>query len=137
MSSKSHRHKVIHCAYGRHARSSNPPATVRCWTAPATVGRRQRRKISIAAPAFDEFERLDGWVAIAVTTDDQRKRLCSAIGSPSWATDPKHSRGDIVAILWDADVPVAKVMPPHRQPELDQLACRGFSEEFDHPVNGR
>jgi crotonobetainyl-CoA:carnitine CoA-transferase CaiB-like acyl-CoA transferase len=48
-----------------------------------------------------------------------------------------RSRDDIVAILWDAGVPVAKVMQPHRQTELDQLAFRGFFEEVHHPVNGR
>jgi crotonobetainyl-CoA:carnitine CoA-transferase CaiB-like acyl-CoA transferase len=110
---------------------------------------------------IDEFGRLDSWVAIAVTTDEQWERLCGAIGSPSWATDPKlsteagrrahqdliderlaawcehRSRDDIVATLWDAGVPVAKVMQPHRQTELDQLAFRGFFEEVEHPVNGR
>ena len=34
-------------------------------------------------------------------------------------------------------MPVAKVMQPHRQTELDQLAFRGFFEEVEHPVNGR
>ena len=109
----------------------------------------------------DEFGRLDSWVAIAVTTDEQWERLCGAIGSPSWATDPGLStdagrranqdlideqlsawcehrgRDDIVAALWPAGVPVAKVMQPHRQTELDQLAFRGFFEEVDHPLNGR
>lgn len=109
---------------------------------------------------IDEFGRLDSWVAIAVTTDDQWERLRHALGSPSWATDPKLSvltgrrahqdlideqlaawcahrtADDIVATLWDADVPVAKVMQPHRQTELAQLAQRGFFEEVDHPVNG-
>ena len=109
----------------------------------------------------DEFGRLDSWVAIAVTTDEQWERLCGAIGSPSWATEPKLStdagrranqdliderlaawcehrgRDDIVAALWQAGVPVAKVMQPHRQTELDQLAFRGFFEEVDHPLNGR
>lgn len=109
---------------------------------------------------IDEFGRLDSWVAIAVATDDQWDRLCRALGSPSWATDPKlftesgrrthhdaideqlaawcghRSRDDIVATLWDAGVPVAKVMQPHRQPELEQLAFRDFFEEVDHPVNG-
>jgi crotonobetainyl-CoA:carnitine CoA-transferase CaiB-like acyl-CoA transferase len=33
-------------------------------------------------------------------------------------------------------VPVAKVMQPHRQTELDQLAFRGFFEDVDHPVGG-
>ncbi|OBH99161.1 CoA-transferase [Mycobacterium sp. E2733] len=109
---------------------------------------------------IDEFGRPDSWVAIAVSTDEQWKRLCTAIGSPSWATDPalatargrqehedaiderlaawceRRTRDEIVASLWDAGVPVAKVMQPHRQTELDQLAFRGFFEEVDHPVNG-
>ncbi|OBJ11757.1 CaiB/BaiF CoA-transferase family protein [Mycobacterium colombiense] len=109
---------------------------------------------------IDEFGRLDSWVAIGVATDDQWDGLCRALGSPSWATDPtlstesgrrthhdaideqlaawcKHrSRDEIVATLWDAGVPVAKVMQPHRQPELEQLAFRDFFEEVDHPVNG-
>lgn len=109
---------------------------------------------------IDEFGRLDSWVAIAVATDDQWAKLCRAIGSPSWATSPELSthagrrehhdlideqlaawcegrtRDEIVATLWDAGVPVAKVMQPHRQTELEQLAFRGFFEEVDHPVNG-
>ncbi len=108
----------------------------------------------------DEFGRLDSWVAIAVATDDQWERLHSALGTPSWATDPvlatasgRHehedlidghlaawcehrSTDDVVATLWDAGVPVAKVMQPHRQTELDQLRFRGFFEDVDHPVNG-
>jgi crotonobetainyl-CoA:carnitine CoA-transferase CaiB-like acyl-CoA transferase len=34
-------------------------------------------------------------------------------------------------------VPVGKVMQPHRQTELTQLAARGFFEEVGHPVNPR
>lgn len=110
---------------------------------------------------IDEFGRPDSWVAIAVQTDDQWERLCGAIGSPSWATDPKlsthagrrayqdliderlaawcepRSRDDIVVALWDAGVPVAKVMQPHRQTELPQLAFRDFFEDVDDPLNGR
>ncbi|MGZ4512012.1 MAG: CaiB/BaiF CoA transferase family protein, partial [Mycobacterium sp.] len=109
---------------------------------------------------IDEFGLPDSWVAIAVSTDEQWKGLCAVIGSQSWATDPKlatahgrrehhdmiderlaawcerRSRDEIVATLWDAGVPVAKVMQPHRQTELDQLAFRCFFEEVDHPVNG-
>ncbi|WP_260741680.1 CaiB/BaiF CoA-transferase family protein [Mycobacterium sp. SMC-2] len=109
---------------------------------------------------IDEFGLPDSWVAIAVGTDEQWKGLCTAIGSPGWATDPRlatasgrkdhqdaidqqlaawcerRSGEQIVATLWDAGVPVAKVMQPHRQTELDQLAFRGFFEEVDHPVNG-
>jgi crotonobetainyl-CoA:carnitine CoA-transferase CaiB-like acyl-CoA transferase len=44
---------------------------------------------------------------------------------------------EIVQSLWDAGVPVAKVMQPHRQTELPQLMFRGFFEDVDHPVNAR
>ena len=109
----------------------------------------------------DEFGRLDSWVAIAVETDDQWNSLGHALGSPSWATDPSlatmvgrraqhyaidehlaawcadRSGDNIVATLWSAGVPVAKVMQPHRQTELEQLSFRDFFEVVDHPVNGR
>ncbi|AYE97757.1 CoA transferase [Mycobacterium paragordonae] len=109
---------------------------------------------------IDEFGRLDSWVAIAVATDEQWAQLCGALGSPTWATDPAlataagrrahqdridewlaqwcagRTRDEIVDTLWDAGVPVAKVMQPHRQAELDQLAARGFFEVVDHPVCG-
>jgi crotonobetainyl-CoA:carnitine CoA-transferase CaiB-like acyl-CoA transferase len=113
------------------------------------------------AADIDEFGRPDSWVAVAVATDDQWRYLCDALGSPSWAVDPSLSTAagrrahedliddqlaahcqdravdDIVATLWNAGVPVAKVMQPHRQTELEQLAFRDFFEELDHPVNGR
>ena len=40
---------------------------------------------------------------------------------------------DIVKTLWEAGVPVAKVMQPHRQTELDQLTFRGFFEDRRPP----
>lgn len=110
---------------------------------------------------IDEFGRLDSWIAIAVATDTQWESLGKALGSPSWATDPAlatvvgrrehedaideglaawcqdRSADDAVTVLWDAGVPVAKVMQPHRQTELAQLQSRGFFETVDHPVNGR
>ncbi|WP_406465788.1 CoA transferase [Streptomyces sp. NBC_01622] len=44
---------------------------------------------------------------------------------------------EIVDRLWAAGVPVAKVLQPHRQAELEQLRFRGFFEEIDHPMAGR
>lgn len=107
----------------------------------------------------DEFGRDDCWVAVAVNTDEQWVALRDAIGRPDWAMDPeldgvagRRSRHDdiderlgawcrarsadrVVELLWSAGVPVAKVMQPHRQTELDQLAHRGFFESLDHPIN--
>jgi crotonobetainyl-CoA:carnitine CoA-transferase CaiB-like acyl-CoA transferase len=112
----------------------------------------------VAGP--DEHGRDDGWVAIAVATDEQWNALRSALGDPPWAADPElatqsgrvrahdridtllgewcraRSANDIVAALWEAGVPVGKVMQPHDQPDLPQLAARGFFEELDHPVIG-
>jgi crotonobetainyl-CoA:carnitine CoA-transferase CaiB-like acyl-CoA transferase len=113
----------------------------------------------VAGP--DEHGRDDGWVAIAVATDEQWRSLCQAIGAPEWATDPsltgaadrrrEHDRIDavlgewcrarsgdeIVEVLWAAGVPVGKVMQPHDQPDLPQLGSRRFFEELDHPVIGK
>ena len=108
---------------------------------------------------IDEFGRTDCWVAVAVATDDHWVRLREAIGNPAWAMSPdlatdagrrghhdlvdkhlsawcaKQSGDEIVTRLWDAGVPVAKVMQPHRQTELPQLEFRKFFEEVAHPVN--
>jgi len=108
----------------------------------------------------DEFGREDCWVAIAVATDAQWEGLCRALATPDWASDDRlstaagrrahHDRIDehlaawclqrsgdeVVAALWAAGVPVAKVMQPHRQAELAQVAHRGFFERVDHPVAG-
>ena len=112
----------------------------------------------VAGP--DEHGRDDGWVAIAVATDEQWGALRTALGDPAWAGDPElatmagrvrgHDRIDallgewcrarsadeIVTVLWEAGVPVGKVMQPHEQPDLPQLAARGFFEDLDHPVIG-
>ena len=108
---------------------------------------------------IDEFGRDDSWVAIAVATDEQWQSLRGALGNPDWAADPalatdtgrranedlidehlgawcrRRGGDEIVSTLWPAGVPVAKVMQPHRQTELEQLAARGFFEVLGHPVN--
>ena len=112
----------------------------------------------VAGP--DEHGRDDGWVAIAVATDEQWTALCGALGQPEWATDPAlttmagrvraqqridetlgawcraRSADEIVELLWGAGVPVGRVMQPHCQPELPQLVSRQFFEEVHHPVIG-
>lgn len=113
----------------------------------------------VAAP--DDDGRDDGWVAIAVATDEQWTSLCRVVDEPSWIGDQalataagrrqahdriddvlqawcrQRSGDEIVERLWAVGVPVAKVMAPHRQPELPPLAFRRFFEEVDHPVIGR
>ena len=106
----------------------------------------------------DEFGRVDAWVAVAVATDEQWAALAGALGHPAWAEDPELSTAEgrrarhddidehlgawcatrtpdeIVESLWEAGVPVAKVLQPHRQAELPQLQARGFFEVTEHPV---
>ncbi len=108
---------------------------------------------------IDEFGRRDCWVAVAVATDEQWNSLCDAVERPEWVSEfattearrahhdlidehlsawCEHRAGDdIVEALWSRGIPVAKVMQPHRQTELPQLAARGFFEDVDHPVNAR
>jgi crotonobetainyl-CoA:carnitine CoA-transferase CaiB-like acyl-CoA transferase len=108
---------------------------------------------------IDEFGRRDCWVAIAVANDEQWAILCDALDRSDWLTEfataqvrrqhhdliDEHltawcegrSGDEIVEALWTHGVPVAKVMQPHRQTELPQLAARGFFEDVDHPVNVR
>lgn len=109
---------------------------------------------------IDEFGRADCWVAIAVATDEHWKALRTGLGEPEWATDPeldvvagrrnKHTvidrhladwcssrtADEIVECLWEAGVPVGKVMWPHHVGEIPQLDTRRFYEKVTHPVGG-
>jgi crotonobetainyl-CoA:carnitine CoA-transferase CaiB-like acyl-CoA transferase len=106
----------------------------------------------------DEFGCLDAWVAVAVATDEQWAALAGALGHPAWAAGQelstaagrrarhdvidehlaawcaKRTSDEIVESLWEAGVPVAKVLQPHRQAELPPLRARGFFEVTEHPV---
>jgi crotonobetainyl-CoA:carnitine CoA-transferase CaiB-like acyl-CoA transferase len=108
----------------------------------------------------DERSGRDRWVAIAVANDDQWAALVAALGRPAWAADPRlvtargrhgHSdlvdehlaawceqrrAGEIVELLWPAGVPVAEVVQPHHQGELEQLQARGYFEVVEHPITG-
>jgi crotonobetainyl-CoA:carnitine CoA-transferase CaiB-like acyl-CoA transferase len=108
----------------------------------------------------DDTGARDAWIAIAVANDEQWLGLVDAIGRPAWAIDAELSTAagrrqhhdtidhhlsswcaertgdEIVDCLWDAGVPVAKVMQPHEQATLPQLLHRGFFEDVEHPVTG-
>jgi crotonobetainyl-CoA:carnitine CoA-transferase CaiB-like acyl-CoA transferase len=108
----------------------------------------------------DDFGRDDSWVALAVATDEQWMSLRRALGEPQWALDSalesmpgrvqhqdhidgflaewcrERSADEVVDLLWEAGVPVGKVMLPHLQPDLPPLEARGFFEELLHPVIG-
>ena len=117
------------------------------------------QNLYLTADVDDAGER-DAWVAIAVATDAQWSALREALGQPAWAMDPElttaagrrqrhdeldrelsswcgeRSGDEIVDRLWDAGVPVGKVMQPHDQGTLPQLEARGFFESVDRAVSG-
>jgi crotonobetainyl-CoA:carnitine CoA-transferase CaiB-like acyl-CoA transferase len=100
----------------------------------------------------------DAWVAIAVETDDQWRGLCGALGRPAspsaWDSAEGRQKGhdeidqwigewcrartgdEIVARLWPAGVPVAKVLAPAEVQHVAQLQARHFLETVRHPVAG-
>jgi crotonobetainyl-CoA:carnitine CoA-transferase CaiB-like acyl-CoA transferase len=110
---------------------------------------------------LNEFGKDDSWIAIAVSDNQQWAELCAVVGRTDWAANPRmrsvegrrihqdqideaignwcrvRPADEVLAQLWPRGVPVAKVMQPHRQPDLDQLAARAFFEAVDHDVVGR
>jgi crotonobetainyl-CoA:carnitine CoA-transferase CaiB-like acyl-CoA transferase len=108
----------------------------------------------------DDLGERDSWVAVSVATDEQWLALRDVIERPFWAMDPdllaragrrlahdaidrhlaewcaERKADEVVDLLWDAGVPVAKVLQPHEQATLPPLLHRGFFEDVEHPVTG-
>lgn len=100
------------------------------------------------------------WVAVAVATDEQWRRLCEAVGDSSLADDPElahaggrrsaHDRIDEVLAAWwatrspddllstlsAAGVPAERVASAYDIDSDRRLVGRGFWEEVHHPVVG-
>ncbi len=142
------------------SKSSSTRPTVRCCSAPAIAGRRRRRKTCTAPTRSTSSAGATAGLPSRWQTDEQWAGLRDALGGPAWAIDPalasadgRRSHHDLIDEHLEAwcerrsgdDIveravapPVsrsAKVMQPHRQSELPQLAARGFFEDVDHPVN--
>jgi benzylsuccinate CoA-transferase BbsF subunit len=104
----------------------------------------------------------DRWCAIAVFDDEEWRRLCSAMGRPEYATDPRFAdrsvrlknvdaldrlleewtatRGpyEVMAMLQQSGIAAGVVQNVEDQYRNDrQLAARHFFEEIDHAVKGR
>ncbi len=113
--------------------------------------------VYLSADVDDEGKR-DRWVAIAVENGEQWSALRGLLGDPEWAQDPKLATVEgrraaadeldrrigewctdkaadrIVELVWDAGVPVGKVLLNHEQDEVPQLDARGFWQDVPHPV---
>jgi crotonobetainyl-CoA:carnitine CoA-transferase CaiB-like acyl-CoA transferase len=100
------------------------------------------------------------WLAISVATDQQWRRLKSALGEPDWASDPslnthegrvwahdvldKHleqwtggrDSSTAAELLVGYGVPAAELADARVGSMHPQLAARGFFESLDHPVAG-
>ena len=100
----------------------------------------------------------DEWLALSVTTEEQWKALCEAIGARSWAADPElatldqrhaaHDRIDAEIGAWCVHLELAialdalraagaqPVVPAYAIDEDGQMQARGFWEPVTHPVVG-
>ncbi len=100
----------------------------------------------------------DEWLALSVTTEEQWKALCEAIGAQSWAADPElatvdqryaaHDRIDAEIGAWCAHQALSAaldalgaagaqpVVPAYAIDEDRQMQARGFWEPVIHPVVG-
>jgi len=103
----------------------------------------------------------DAWVAIAETSDAEWAALCTVIGAPGLATDPRFAtlperlrnqaalrepiaawtsprdKHAIAAALQAAGVPAAAVHTASDALASPYLRARGFYTELDHPEAGR
>jgi crotonobetainyl-CoA:carnitine CoA-transferase CaiB-like acyl-CoA transferase len=79
-----------------------------------------------------------GWAPAPSLADDPgRRRAHDRIDERLGEWCRARSADEVVSCLWDAGVPVARVVQPHEQPSLAQLESRSFFESVDHPVVGR
>ncbi len=90
----------------------------------------------------------ESWVAISVATDEQwaalrellaltvRREYEEGVDAAVAGWCRRHTGDEIVERLWQAGVPVAEVLQPHQQADLEQLRFRGFFEAVEHPVFG-
>jgi crotonobetainyl-CoA:carnitine CoA-transferase CaiB-like acyl-CoA transferase len=131
------------------------------FAATGAVLRRDGNRSQVAAPqgvypcAGD-----DRWVAVAVSTDEQWRSLCSVLGNPSWAEADAlahgaarrllHDRIDQELALWttsheadtaaellvEAGVPAAMVAAPRDIASNPQLRSRSLFEVEHHQVTG-
>jgi benzylsuccinate CoA-transferase BbsF subunit len=101
------------------------------------------------------------WVTIGVSSDEEWKALCNAMGDPEWTHDPKFSDSqsrwkhqgeldehinawtknyrpyEVTELLQNVGVAAFPVLSNRGLVEDPHLNERGFFEEWDHPEIGR
>jgi crotonobetainyl-CoA:carnitine CoA-transferase CaiB-like acyl-CoA transferase len=102
----------------------------------------------------------DQWVAIAVTSDEEWRRFCAAVGRHELAEDPRfadaasrkrnedaldaiveawtktRTKEEAFQVLGDAGVPVGKMMDPNDLLNDPHLKAREFYQPMSHPAAG-
>lgn len=102
----------------------------------------------------------DKWAAIAVTSDDEWKRFCAAMGNPSWAQEERfadglsrwknqdeldqlitewtiqHDQYAVMDILQRAGIAAAPVLNQAQLYDDPQLKARDYFVTVDHPEAG-
>ena len=107
------------------------------------------------------YETRDGYMSVAVMTNEQWHAACRAFGHPEWMDDPRFASTELrdlnindrlaliqsvlitrgteewMAILEAAGVPCAPVLTRAKMIEHPQIAASGIVVESDHPQAGR
>ena len=104
----------------------------------------------------------DNWIAIAVSTDEEWRAFCHAIGDPEWTDDPRFAsresryenqdaldarvtawtqdreRYEVMDLLQKSGVPAGVCEDTKDRTELDeQLIHRGYMQQVDHTEVGK
>ncbi|MEX0664500.1 MAG: CoA transferase [Acidimicrobiia bacterium] len=131
------------------------------WSAYGALLGRQGNRGPLAAPqGVYACSGEEEWLAIAVASDAQWAVLVDALGDPRWAADREldtvdgrrgsqelidtelarwcaaRTRDDALAVLADAGVPAAPVVPAARIDQDEQMNARRFWEQVHHPIVG-
>jgi crotonobetainyl-CoA:carnitine CoA-transferase CaiB-like acyl-CoA transferase len=107
------------------------------------------------------YETKDGYMSVAVMTNEQWSAACRAFGHPEWLDDPRFATTELrdlnidarleliqsalitrgtdewMAILEEAGVPCAPVLTRSRMITHPQIQASGIVTENDHPRAGR
>jgi crotonobetainyl-CoA:carnitine CoA-transferase CaiB-like acyl-CoA transferase len=122
--------------------------------------RKGNRHRSLAPHGVYRCKGDDEWVAIAVCSEDEWRKLCDAMGNPSWANDPRfaeplnrhknqdeldriiedwtceHDKYEVMEILQRAGVAAAPVLRASEILSNPHMEKRRFFQEVTHPVTG-